>query len=170
MFIVQSSFCPFMTLNWLIKKLKLYIQNKSAEDYCTKSTSIIITKTNHEDRKKNSDKRKQIEENNIHHENADNIYTKASLMHHVNELCLRNERKLWRHRCFWLECNTHTDNTSLSAKGIGLNRYQRPAPHIGQIWWLICWTSNCNLLMFLIFFILYVLYVLLERINIDILY
>lgn len=132
MFIVQSSFCPFMTLNWLIKKLKLYIQNKSAEDYCTKSTSIIITKTNHEDRKKNSDKRKQIEENNIHHENADNIYTKASLMHHVNEFCLRNERKLWRHRCFWLECNTHTDNTSLSAKGIGLNRYQRPA-HSKQV-------------------------------------
>lgn len=132
MFIVQSSFCPFMTLNWLIKKLKLYIQNKSAEDYCTKSTSIIITKTNHEDRKKNSDKRKQIEENNIHHENVDNIYTKASLMHHANEFCLRNERKLWRHRCFWLECNTHTDNTSLSAKGIGLNRYQRPA-HSKQV-------------------------------------
>lgn len=134
MFIVQSSCCPFMTLNWLIKKLKLkieIIQYKPAEDYCTKSTSIIITKTNHEDRKK-SNTRKQLEENNIHHENADNIYTKASLMHHVNEFCLRNERKLWRHRCFWLECNTHTDNTSLSAKGIGLNRYQRPA-HSKQV-------------------------------------
>lgn len=82
--------------------------------------------------KKKSNKRKQLGENNIHHENADNIYTKASLMHHVNELCLRNERKLWRHRCFWLECNTHTDNTSLSAKGIGLNRYQRPA-HSKQV-------------------------------------
>lgn len=43
---------------------------------------------------KKSNKRKQIGENNIHHENADNIYTKASLMHHVNEFCLRNERKL----------------------------------------------------------------------------
>lgn len=43
---------PLYDFNWLIKKLKLYIQNKSAEDYCTKSTSIIITKTNHEDRKK----------------------------------------------------------------------------------------------------------------------
>lgn len=46
-----------MTLNWLIKKLSMklkieIIQYKPAEDYCTKSTSIIITKTNHEDRKK----------------------------------------------------------------------------------------------------------------------
>lgn len=119
MFIVQSSCCPFMTLNWLIKKLKLkieIIQYKPAEDYCTKSTSIIITKANHEDRKKKSNKRKQIEENNIHHENADNIYTKASLMHHVNEFCLRNERKLWRHRCFWLECNTHWQHLAISER------------------------------------------------------
>lgn len=131
MFIVQSSFCPFMTLNWLIKKLKLYIQNKSAEDYCTKSTSIIITKANHEDRKKNQIKESKLKKTTSTMKTS-TIFTQKLLW------CTMLLNSVWEMRG---NCDVtgvfdssaiHTDNTSLSAKGIGLNRYQRPA-HSKQV-------------------------------------
>lgn len=134
MFIVQSSCCPFMTLNWLIKKLKLkieIIQYKPAEDYCTKSTSIIITKTNHEDRKKN-----QIKESKL----KKTASTMKTLIIFTQKLlwCTMLMNSVWEMRG---NCDVtgvfdssaiHTDNTSLSVKGIGLNRYQRPA-HSKQV-------------------------------------
>lgn len=134
MFIVQSSCCPFMTLNWLIKKLKLkieIIQYKPAEDYCTKSTQYH----NHQN-KSWRQKKNQIKESNLEKTTSTmktpTIFTQKLLW------CTMLMNSVWEMRG---NCDVtgvfdssaiHTDNTLLSAKGIGLNRYQRPA-HSKQV-------------------------------------
>lgn len=134
MFIVQSSFCPFMTLNWLIKKLKLkieIIQYKPAEDYCTKSTSIIITKANHKDRKKNQIKESKLKKTTSTMKTS-TIFTQKLLWCTMLMNCVWEMRGNCDVTGVFDSSAIHTDNTSLSVKGIGLNRYQRPA-HSKQV-------------------------------------